>query len=64
MLDLETSAKKKFCFPVSLNEERLLVSLEQLAVGDDDRVVRVAVRGQSDPGNPNSDIHAADGTTR
>lgn len=62
-LDWETSARK-FCFPVSLNEERLLVSLEQLAVGDDDRVVRVAVRGQSDPRSPNSDRHAADGTTR
>lgn len=63
MLDWETSARK-FYFPASLNEERLLVSLEQLAVGDDDGAVRVAVRGQSGSGSPNSDRHAADGKTR
>lgn len=45
MLDLETSARK-FHFPVSLNEKRLLVSLEQLAVGDDDGAARVAARGR------------------
>ena len=62
MLALETSARK-FHFPVSLNEKRLL-SLEQLAVGDDDGAVRVAARGQSSSGSPNSDRHAADGTMR
>ena len=63
MLDLETSARK-FHFSVSLNEKRLPVSLEQLAVGDDDGAVRVAARGQSGSGSPNSDRHATDGTTR
>lgn len=63
VLALETSARK-FHFPVSLNEKRLLVSLEQLAVGDDDGAVRVAARGQSGSGSPNSDRRAADGTTR
>lgn len=55
---------RKFCFSVSLNEKRLPVSLEQLAVGDDDGAVRVVARGQSGSGSPNSDRYAADGTTR
>jgi hypothetical protein len=42
---LETSARK-FHFPVSLNGESLLVSVEQLAVVDDNGAVRVAARGR------------------
>lgn len=51
MLDLETSARK-FHFPESLNEKRLLVSLMQLTVGDDDGAVRVSARGQRGSGSP------------
>lgn len=60
---METSAIK-FHFSVSLIEKRLPVSLEQLAVRDDDGAERVTARGQSGSGSLSSDRHAADGTTR
>ena len=63
MLDLEISARK-FSFPVSLNEKRVLVSMEQLATRDDDGAAQVAVREQSGSRSPSSDRYAADGTMR